>query len=140
MARDPRLDAALAASRAERDTALSSIRAMTAGVRREHQAFRQGKRARDEDRARRARAGELGPEMQQLQRRIDSGQTSWDAVLSGADAHPSAQAARAHLHQNLAALADVVAEDPEAVELAAETQAAQDRVAGDADGPGPTRT
>ena len=39
----------------------------------------------DEDRARLARAGELGPQWQRLQQRIDLGETSLSAVLRGLD-------------------------------------------------------
>jgi len=48
VSRDPQLEAALAASRAQKDAALSSIRAMTASIKRDHAAFKDGKRGRDE--------------------------------------------------------------------------------------------
>lgn len=38
---------------------------------------------KQEDRAERARAGELGPEWQKIQQRIDNGQTSLQAVFIG---------------------------------------------------------
>jgi hypothetical protein len=126
--RDPRLDAALAASRAERDSALSSIRSMTASIKRDHAAFKEAKRGRDEERARQARSGELGPRMQELQRRIDAGETSWDDVVSGRDPHPSAEATREDMRRNLDDLSEVLAQDPEVAEQAAETRALQERV------------
>ena len=56
----------------------------------------EGENSREEyDRA--ARSGELGPERQELQRRLDRDETTWRDVVSGRDTHPSAVAVRAEI-------------------------------------------
>lgn len=67
-----------------------------------------------EEYERAARRGELGPEREELQRRIDDGLTTWRDVVSGADTHPSAVAVRAEITGSLRAAVDrLEEEDPE---------------------------
>lgn len=65
-------------------------------------------REAEEDRVRseKARAGELGPEWRVVQSRIDLGQTSLEAVFSGADTTAEAEALRALSIKNLTSLRD----------------------------------
>jgi hypothetical protein len=76
---------------------------------------------RDEQRAEAARSGQLGSDWQDVQRRIDAGQTTLMAVFSGQDETPAAVRLMAQSQANLAALA-TEAEPPQEVvdELAAE--------------------
>ncbi|MFQ6172767.1 hypothetical protein ACK8HX_14245 [Oryzobacter sp. R7] len=61
-----------------------------------------------------ARSGELGPERQELQRRLDRGETTWRDVVSGRDSHPSAVAVRAEVTGTLRETVDrLEREDPE---------------------------
>jgi hypothetical protein len=50
--------------------------------------------AEDAERAKQARSGNLGPEWQRLQRRIDLNETSLTNIVSGADGSPEAVAVR----------------------------------------------
>lgn len=68
-------------------------------------------RRAEEDEARR---GEHGPDRQVLQRRLDAEQTTWRAVLSGADEHESAVAYREAVGVQARAVVDRLREeDPE---------------------------
>lgn len=58
----------------------------------------------DEKRAEAARAGDLGPEWRTVQRRIDTGLTTFADVFSGADMSREAEALRAMSRRNLALL------------------------------------
>lgn len=110
---DPAFRQALAEADAAKAAALSSLQAERTVLARELEQFRKEKAERDKERAAAARRGELGPERQQLQRRIDAGATTWDDVRSGRDRHPSAVAVRGFIDRNLDALAAVVRNDPE---------------------------
>lgn len=67
-----------------------------------------------EDYERAARSGELGEERQELQRRLDNGETTWSEVVSGRDGHPSAVAVRSEITGSLRASIDrLEQEDPE---------------------------
>ena len=125
---DPRLRAALESSRRETADAVSSLRAMAASIRQEHEKYRQERDKRQEERVKAVREGEQGPEAQRLQQRIDLRQTTWEDVMSGRDNHPSAVHARQHLQRNLSAMADRVRQDPEFVEEDLEVRAAQARL------------
>jgi hypothetical protein len=76
---------------------------------------------RDEHRAAAARSGELGRDWRQVQRRIDTGQTSLAEVFLGRDASPAAVRLRAQSRANLAIMAEQF-DPPE--ELAREIAAA----------------
>lgn len=128
MAQDPRLAEALARSREQSAAAVSSLRSMAAGIRREHEEFRRDRGRRSGERAAQARSGELGPEMQELQQRIDRGSTTWDDVLSGRDTHPSAVAARTNMARNLTDIGEQVREDPEVAEADEAAREAQARI------------
>lgn len=58
----------------------------------------------EKKRAEAARNGELGPEWRIVQRRIDTGQTTFDDVFSGADASSEAEKLRSMARRNLAQL------------------------------------
>ena len=60
---------------------------------------------RDERRAAAARSGTLGSDWQEVQRRIDSGQTSLAEVFSGADGTPAALRLRVQSRATIEALA-----------------------------------
>jgi hypothetical protein len=83
---------------------------------------------RDEQRAEAARAGQLGRDWQDVQRRIDAGQTTLRDVFSGNDESPAAARLVAQSQANLTALA-LEAEPPRDVvdELAA-AEAQWDRI------------
>lgn len=85
--------------------AVSANTAARASIEAERQRWAAERRGRDEERARRARDGELGEDLRRLQRRIDAGQTTWDDVLSGADTHRDAVSVRQDMSRNLDGLA-----------------------------------
>ncbi|GAA3933467.1 hypothetical protein [Microbacterium soli] len=58
----------------------------------------------EKKRAEAARAGELGPEWRIVQRRIDTGRTTFADVLSGADTSEEAERLRGMARQNLSRL------------------------------------
>lgn len=125
---DPRLRAALENSRRETADAVSSLRSMAASIRQEHEKFKQERDKRQEDRTKAARDGELGPDAQRLQQRIDLRQTTWEDVLAGRDTHPSAARARHNLERNLPVMAAEAQQDPDVVEEDLEARAAQARL------------
>ena len=107
---------------------MSSLRAMTAEIRREQSAFRREREQRSSDRAEQARNGELGPEMQQVQRRVDAGATTWDDVLQGRDDHPSAGRVRENVQRNLTTLGEQLRADPEFVEADEAAKETEERI------------
>ncbi len=113
---DPRLRAALANADRETADAVSSLRSMTASIRKEHEQFKKERDPRRAERAREAREGELGRDMQRLQQRVDQHDTTWEDVLEGRDEHPSAAVARDNARRNIADLAQQLQADPEFVE------------------------
>jgi hypothetical protein len=113
---DPRLRAALANADRETADAVSSLRSMTASIRKEHEQFKKERDQRRAERAREAREGELGRDMQRLQQRVDQNETTWEDVLEGRDEHPSAAVARHNARRNIADLAQQLQADPEFVE------------------------
>lgn len=91
---EPTLAELLAQSRAFTAEAVAEMDSAQAEMARALEAERADRLASEQQRAERARAGELGPEQRRLQERIDMGQTSWDAVLAGEDGSPEAAAVR----------------------------------------------
>ena len=132
---DPRLRAALADAQKETADAVSALRSMTASIRKEHEEFKKERDKRAKDREKAAREGELGPDMQRLQQRVDLNQTSWDDVLQGRDDHPSAARARAHVRDGLRAVGEEVKRDPDFIEEDLEARAARARVDDELRGP-----
>ncbi len=128
---DPRLRAALANANKETADAVSSLRSMTASIRKEHEEFKKERDKRSAAREKAAREGELGPDMQRLQQRVDLHQTSWDDVLEGRDEHPSAARARAHVREGLRSIGEEVQRDPDFLEEDLEARATQARVEGE---------
>ncbi|MCE1180583.1 MAG: hypothetical protein LWW86_16335 [Micrococcales bacterium] len=75
--------------------------------------FREQMAAAHRQRAEQARAGELGSEWQQLQRRIDLGETSVDALLRGTDGSPEARSLRETIVANTEVLAEMQETEPD---------------------------
>ena len=89
----------------EADRAIAEVRALLGEIRsiqadierdtreaiEEHEAYLAKVEPEDEERAARARRGELGPDWQRLQRQIDLGETSTTAVVAGVDDSPAAE-------------------------------------------------
>ena len=92
-------------SLAELHEAVAEVREMNRREVEELRDLREQLRRRDEDRADAARRGELGPEWQRIQRRIDIGETSVAAILTGQDDSADADALRATAMENTRALA-----------------------------------
>ena len=61
----------------------------------EHAEARDRLDAHDRERAAAARAGDSGPLAEELQRRLDRGETTLAGIVGGEDQHPSADRARA---------------------------------------------
>lgn len=127
MAQDPRLRAALENADRETADAVSSLRAMTASIKREHEQFKKERDKRREERAKAAREGTLGRDMQRLQMRVDRNETTWDEVVEGRDNDPSAVIARDHMRRNIEDLATQLRTDPEFVEEQDELRRADER-------------
>jgi hypothetical protein len=124
---DPRLRAALANADRETADAVSSLRAMTAAIKKDHEAFKKERDKRREERTKEAREGELGREMQRLQARVDRNQTTWEDVVEGRDNDPSAVVARENARRNIADLSRQLQADPEYVEETEELRLAEER-------------
>ena len=82
---------------------------------------------REEQRAAAARRGELGPDWQEVQRRIDAGDTSLREVFGGADDTAPAVRLRGEAQRNLTLLAADT--PPEVAEELAATRAQWDGLA-----------
>ena len=108
---------------------VTQLEGMIAGLDRVAEQTRREHAERDEQRAEAARAGRLGRDWQDVQRRIDTGQTTLEDVFSGNDDSPAAARLMAQSRANLTALA-LEAEPPQGVtdELAA-AEAPWDRIA-----------
>jgi DNA-binding GntR family transcriptional regulator len=92
---------------AEVQALLGEIRSIRADIERdtrqaieEHEAYLAQVEPEDEERARRARSGELGPDWQRLQRQIDLGETSTTAVVAGVDDSLAAENVRRTAAEN----------------------------------------
>ena len=90
---DPGLQAALQDSRRQANEATASLRQLAAHLGAERDKFRAESARRIQDLQAQARRGELGPDQERLQRRVDAGETSWRDIASGADDDPTAEAA-----------------------------------------------
>lgn len=95
---------------AELHASVEEVRAMTRREGEELRELREQLARQDEERAEAARRGDLGPQWQRLQRRIDLGETSVLAVLTGEDDSSDADALRATAMENARTLA-VMQED-----------------------------
>lgn len=132
---DPRLRAALENARREKNDAVSGLRTLAASIRKEHETFKRERDGRRDQRAKAAREGELGPDLQRLQMRIDRNETSWDDVIAGRDNHPSAVVARQNIRTKLEEIAEEVQQDPEFVEEQLELQRKEARMRADRENP-----
>lgn len=128
MAYDPEIESLRNQLRSIRESAMSELSAMRASMERERDALKKEHKERQKEYAERARNGEMGRDIQQLQSRIDKGQTTWAKVTSGEDTHPSAEAARRNIDQNLEAIAEKVREDPQFTEANEQAQEYADGV------------
>ena len=126
---DPALQAALAESRRQAAEATRALRQVAAQLAAERDRFKAESAQRRQVLEHQARTGELGPDQERLQRRVDAGETTWTDVASGRDTDPVAVAARAHLDRSLAALRDELDLDEEFLEADVEARAAQQRIA-----------
>lgn len=118
-------DDQLAALNAELRQALAEMQQVTDELRREsasllaqveaeRAALRADRLRAGEEYAERARAGEAGRAREELQRRIDREETTWRAVMSGADQHWSAVEVRDEIAGDARAEVDrMELEDPE---------------------------
>ena len=95
---------------AELHASVEEVRAMTNREADELRELREELARRDEERADAARRGQLGPEWQRLQRRIDLGETSVQAILTGQDDSADADLLRATAMANTRTVA-VMQED-----------------------------
>jgi len=95
---------------AELHASVEEVRAMTNREADELRELREELARRDEERADAARRGQLGPEWQRLQRRIDLGETSAQATLAGQDDSADADVLRATAMANTRTVA-VMQED-----------------------------
>lgn len=73
----------------------------------------QAREEADEARAEKARSGELGPEWQRIQKRIDQGQTTLLDVFTGKDTSPEARSLQAQASKNLGRIHDQWAKEAE---------------------------
>lgn len=90
---------------ADLQASVEQVRAITSREADELRQLREQLARRDEERAEAARRGYLGPEWQRLQRRIDLGETSVQAVLTGEDDSSDADVLRATAMENTRSLA-----------------------------------
>jgi len=72
------------------DELLRRVEGLIADTQRDAERVRRQDADRAEQRAAAARSGDLGPDWQQVQRRIDSGQTTLQDVFGGGDETPAA--------------------------------------------------
>ena len=128
---DPGLQAALQDSRRQANEAAASLRRLAAHLGAERDKFRAESARRIQDLQAQARRGELGPDQERLQRRVDAGETSWRDIASGADDDPTAEAARAHLGASLSALREELEHDEAFQEADAAARAQQERATPD---------
>ena len=124
---DPGLQAALAESRQQARDATASLRQLAAHLGAERDKFRAQSARRLQELQADARRGELGPEQERLQRRVDAGEPTWSDIASGADDDPSARAARVHLSTHLTALREELEDDEAFLEADAAARAQQER-------------
>ncbi|MDU0312361.1 hypothetical protein RKE38_01580 [Phycicoccus sp. M110.8] len=122
---------------AEVQALLGEIRSIQADIERdtreaieEHEAYLAKVEPEDEERAAKARRGELGPDWQRLQRQIDLGETSTTAVVAGVDDSPAAETIRRTAAENAREVMRVQdealeADDPATEELSASIGAAR---------------
>lgn len=128
---DPGLQAALQDSRRQANEAAASLRRLAVHLSAERDKFRAESARRIADLQAQARRGELGPDQERLQRRVDAGETSWRDIASGADDDPTAEAARAHLGASLSALREELEDDEAFQEVDAAARAQQERATPD---------
>ncbi|MEO6512851.1 MAG: hypothetical protein ABIO16_17770 [Nocardioides sp.] len=124
---DPALQAALAESRQQARDATATLRQLAAHLGAERDKFRAQSDRRLQELQANARRGQLGPEQERLQRRVDAGETTWQDIASGADEDPSADVARVHLATHLTALREELEDDEAFLEADAAAKAQQER-------------
>ncbi|MCF6378600.1 hypothetical protein L2K70_13390 [Nocardioides KLBMP 9356] len=124
---DPALQAALAESRQQAREATASLRQLAAHLSAERDKFKAQSARRIQELQADARRGELGPEQERLQRRVDAGETTWRDIASGADGDPSAVVARGHMSASFTALREELEHDPAFQEADEAARAQQER-------------
>jgi len=128
MSRKSEIRAARVAARQEAQELIAGLRRTRAQVQQEREAYRRERAHEEDETARARRRGEHGPDLQTVQRRIDAGELTWDAVLSGRDDHPASLRVRDTIHQNLDRLSEGLASDPELVEAGEEARRLNARI------------
>lgn len=122
------LDEVRQAAHGEMAEIMRGLRAAQSEIREQHAAYRREKEERDEERARARRRGDLGPELQRVQERIDAGRTTWEDVISGRDDHSDSQFVRRRIETNLDSLAEHLEDDEEFQEQADAVRANSKRI------------
>lgn len=108
MARDfSEFDERIRAARTQLDSTLAQAERELSRFKRENQPTEEERRQLQEA----ALRGELGDDMQELARRIDRGEDSWDAVFSGES--PNVDLLRGHIDRMIAQNRDAIAESVE---------------------------
>lgn len=92
---------------------MGDLRSAATSLEEERKAYLREKAGRDEERARARRSGELGPELQRVQARIDAGQTTWEDVIAGRDDDRASRQVRERIETNLNTLAEHMEDDAE---------------------------
>ncbi|NTV39725.1 MAG: hypothetical protein HGA51_07190 [Demequinaceae bacterium] len=115
------------------DDAIASMTELLADLEAESAAQSEGDAEADERLAEANRRGERGAHWRVLQRRIDQGETSLEAIMGGTDTSPEAVAVNATARKNLAALSNTLqenaAKDPEALDPRASAAELTDELA-----------
>ena len=108
---NPELRRAVEESRRTSQRMLAEINAITTTIRRDHRRFQEESAARRAEREEQNRSGENGPDAQRMQERIDTGQTTWEAVVSGEDDGANAVKIRQTIAQGVSYLRSMVDND-----------------------------
>lgn len=115
-------------SAADAERHLARLESLIAGLERD---TRQAERELEESRERRAqdaREGRMGRDWQEVQRRIDAGQTSLRDVFTGRDDSPAAQRLAQLSRENLSRMAVTAEPPPDVVDDLAAAEAQWDRI------------
>lgn len=115
-------------ARAETAGLIGELRSQAAALKEERQAYLREKADRDQVRAEERRRGEHGPRLQEVQRRIDAGETTWEDVVAGRDDHPASEQVRQQIETNLNTLASNLENDPEFIEQGDAVRANSQRI------------
>jgi hypothetical protein len=116
---------------------LSQIEAITASLQRDLREAERELAESQQQRAEAARSGEMGKDWQDVQRRIDAGQTSLADVFTGKDESPAARRLQQLSQDNLTRMGQELSTDSEVRQEEAAAEAHWQRLAERAQGQGP---